>query len=174
MWNSNNNITTKSAILWANISDHLACITSFKHISLKSRAPRYVKIRKSDHNSVENFVDDIRSRNIYQLLNKNLFADPNENCIILEAVIKECREKHLPARIVKYNKYKHRCSVWIEPNIIRSIQFRDKLYRRLKKTRVDSELYSKLKANLKAYNTILNRLISHAKKSYYCRKFDIL
>ena len=48
-----NNFTSKSAILWANISDHLACISGFKHIGLKPRTPRYVRTSKNE--KISNF-----------------------------------------------------------------------------------------------------------------------
>ena len=168
---SNSNNLSKSAIIWGTISDHLACVTSFHHIKCKTQTPRYVQVTKSDENYISNFILDLQNRNMYDLLEKDLFTDPNRNYEIIENTINECKEKHLPTRTVKFNKHKHKNSVWITGGILRSIQFRDKLYLKLKKTSRESQLYLTLKQNLKTYNTILNKLIIEAKKNYYQNEF---
>ena len=48
--------------------------------------------------------------------------------------LQEKYEKHLPAKLVKYNKHIHKNSKWITAGIIRSIKFRDSLNHRLKTT----------------------------------------
>ena len=105
-------------------------------------------------------------------MNHEPFADPNRNYEILETIIKECKEKHLPIKTVKFDKYKHKKSNWITPGIIKSIQYRDKLYMNLKKTPFSSTQHAILKQNLKTYNTILNKLIMNAKKDYYHNEFS--
>ena len=168
---SNSNQISKSAILWGATSDHLACLTSFQHIKNRSHTPRYVQISKSDETSINNFVLELQSKNVYDLLDKELYNDPNRNYEIIEKVINDCKEKHLPTSIKKFNKYKHKNSQWITNGIIKSIQFRDKLYLKLKKTPRDSHLHLILKQNLKTYNTVLNKLIVTAKKDYYYNEF---
>ena len=133
-------------------------------MKLKNPAPRYVKICKTDETSIDNFVEEIRNCELFSKLDRNMFLDPNNNLNILEKTIEECKNKHLPTRTVKFNKYKHKKSDWITSAIIKSIQFRDKLYLKLKTTNVDSPMHNTLKINLKTYNSILNRTITNAKK----------
>ena len=99
-------------------------------------------------------------------------ADPTKNLNILNNVISQAKNKHLPYRKVKFNKHKHKNSKWITKGIVRSISFRDKLYLKLKRTPVDSERHSILKLNLKTYQSILKRLIRDAKKQYYQKQFE--
>ncbi len=40
----------------------------------------------------------------------------------------------MPTKFVKYNKRKHKRSKWITSRIIKSIQYRDNLYKKLKTT----------------------------------------
>ena len=80
--------------------------------------------------------------------------------------------KHMPSRIVKFNKHKHTKSTWITNGILRSISYRDKLYLELKRLPSDSERHANIKVNLKTYQSILRRLIRDAKKSYYQHQFD--
>ena len=61
----------------------------------------------------------------------------------------------MPLCKIKYNKYKHKKSLWISYGIIKSIKYRDKLYRNLKCMSKNSPCYANTKLNLKTYNTIL-------------------
>ena len=157
--------------MWSAISDHLPCITNFSYIKVKNPTPRYVRVRKSDDNAISNFINDIQSQGLYELMNKNLFADPNTNYEILESSINRCRDEHLPVKMVRFDKYKHKNSDWITSGILKSIEFRDKLYLKLKKTSINSNQHETLKQNLKTYNNILNKLKTSAKKNFYQNEF---
>ena len=82
-------------------------------------------------------------------------------------IIKHNIKTHFPTRFVKYNKHKHTKSSWITNGIIRSITFRDNLYRKLKQTSPDSNQFPVLKINPRTYNKILKRNIKLAKSTYY-------
>ena len=61
---------------------------------------------------------------------------------------------------------------WVTAGIIRSIKFRDKLYKKLKTTNISSADYQTIKINLHTYNSILQKSIRAAKKSYYSSRFE--
>ena len=77
----------------------------------------------------------------------------------------------MPVRKIKLNKYKHKKSEWITPEIIQSIKFRDNMYERLKQTSQFNYQFFQLKQNLKVYNKILKRIIREAKLTYYNLQF---
>ena len=56
---------------------------------------------------------------------------------------------------------------WIPSDIIKSINNRDNVYRKLKETSPHSLLYYQYKLNLRTLNIILKRSIFIAKKQYY-------
>ncbi len=56
--------------------------------------------------------------------------------------------------------------------MLRSIRFRDNLYKKLKLTNPASREYETLKNNLKTYNRILRTSISAAKKQFLAYTFD--
>ena len=62
--------------------------------------------------------------------------DPNINYDKLEKILCEAKEKHLPVKTVKFNKYKHKRSPWITLGILKSIKFRDGLYKKLNLSRL--------------------------------------
>ncbi len=93
--------------------------------------------------------------------------DSNINYNILHEVIQNANHKHLPSNIVKYNKYKHKRSNWITHGIIKSIHFRDNLYKDEKMAEPNLEQFVIQKINLKTYNNILKTCIRVTKKNYY-------
>ncbi len=68
---------------------------------------------------------------------------------------------------MKYNKYKHKKSKWITSGIIKYIQYRDNLYKKLKTTNPNSIQFAIHKINLDTYNNILKKSILLAKRHYY-------
>ena len=82
------------------------------------------------------------------------------------------KEKHLPVKVKKANKYKHKLTPWITSGIIKSIKYKDKLYKTMKSHIPDSEAFNNSRINLQTYNRILQKTIREAKTNYYGRKFD--
>ena len=73
---------------------------------------------------------------------------------------------------MKFNKHKHAKCDWITQGIIKSIQFRDNLYSKMKQTPSNTPSYLTLKSNLKTYNKISKRNIEQAKRLYYETSFN--
>ena len=86
-------------------------------------------------------------------------ADPNRNYDVLEHSITSAINKHLPTKTIKFNKHKHKNSNWITQGIIKSIKYRDMLYRKLKKTNPYCQQHEVMVINLHTYNNILKRSI---------------
>ena len=124
--------------------------------TIANAVPKYVRINVSSEAAIDSFVADVNDANIYELLDNNLIADPNENYNIIENIIIDSKNKHLPSKLVRFNKYKHKLSPWITNGILTSISFRDKLYHKLEKTQKDSATYDILNNNLRNYKSILN------------------
>ena len=55
----------------------------------------------------QNFNSDFKSKNIYDVLNKNP-THPNENYSILETAITDSMNTHLTMKEVEFNKKKHK------------------------------------------------------------------
>jgi hypothetical protein len=98
--------------------------------------------------------------------------DPNINYEILNSIIHTALAKNMPTKVVKYHKHKHKKTEWITAGILRSIKFRDDMYKRLKSTPCADPLYNTLKVNLKTYNNILRNSIRTAKASYFHSCFE--
>ncbi len=115
----------------------------------------------------------MRFRSERQNRYKSLTADPNISYNIIHDVIEQTKKlSHMTSKLVKYNKYKHKKSKWITRGLLRSIRFRDNLYKKIKLTNPASREYETLRINLKTYNKILRTSISAAKKQFLAYTFD--
>ena len=108
---------------------------------------------------------------MYNLLDKNINSDPNNNYNIIHNTIQKARTRHLSTKKVKFNKYKHKKNDWITSGIIKSIKFRDNLYKTLKRTQTDIPEYANINTNFHTCNKILKKNIRLAKKLYYRQLF---
>ena len=161
-----------SRIVVTQLSDHLPCITSIKTLQSKHRHPKFVTIRTNSREAIARFKNEIEISNLSRRLNPNLMTDPNLTYNLLEDAILSARDKHMPKRNVRFNKYKHKMNKWVTTGILKSIRYRDSLYKKLKSTPYNCEQHMTLKLNLKTYNYILNKTIRTAKKEYYFTEFS--
>jgi exonuclease III len=167
-----NTSTTKSAIIYSNISDHLPCLMCVSFKTNYEPRPKYITIQSKTASCFNNFYDDVSKTDFLSLLDTSQEADPNENYNKLSNKLHYMITKHFPIRKVKFNKYKHKSTPWITNGILISLKYRDKLYRELKSVGFTPFEYSSKKLNLDTYNGILNKTIKNAKKSYYFSQFN--
>ena len=167
------NASSKSGILVNDISDHKLIFIYEENNSYQDETIQFVDIEKRDELSIRNFIDELKSLNIYDQLNKDTNCNPNENYQIFSQLIELAREKHLPKKRVKFNKRKHKKSKWITNGIIKSINTKDKLYKMLIQTDINNvELYNTLKREFQIYRATLRMSIREAKRAYYMRTFN--
>ena len=165
-------LDTISGILIKKFSDHQPYFTILKNINHKDHKPKYTKIVKQDMESIQNFHGEIQNALDHANLNNDLDTDPNLNYNTLHEIIQQAKLKHMPIKLVKFNKYKHKISPWITRGILQSIQYKDNLYKKHKMTDPTLPEFDIQKLNLKTYNNILKRAIRLAKRSYYEALFN--
>ena len=129
--------------------------------------PKFIKLKSVSEQAMINVKHEIRSDVLYNKLDKSLTADTNITYEIIHDEIARAKNKCMPSKIVKFNKYKHKKSSWITQGLLKSIRYRDKLYKKLKLTNPNSPNYDTIKTNLKTYNLILKQNIHSAKQIYY-------
>ena len=140
----------------------------FLHITqVRESHPKFIKIKIVSEQTMTNVKYEIRSDVLYNKLNKSLNADTNINFEIIHDEIARAKNKCMPSKIVKFNKYKHKKSSWITQGLLKSIRYRDQLYKKLKLTNPNSPNYDTIKTNLKTYNLILKQNVHSAKQIYY-------
>ena len=160
-------LNTLSGILINKFSDHQPYFIILQNLQEKYHTPRYVEVNRNNTQSLLNFKNELTL-----LLDNNVFLndlnqDPNNNYNILHTILQEAKDKHMPTKFVRYNKYKHKKSPWITSGIIKSIQYKDNLYKKYRMSDPNSVVHETLKINLKTYNNILKQSIRLSKRKYY-------
>ena len=165
--------SSSACILTSALSDHFPYFIAFKlSVKTEDTTQKYIRLTDSSAMSLGKFKEEIRNSHLKDIITYDSFTDPNYNYNILDGILNHAKQKHLPLKEVKFNKSKHKKSQWITKGLIKSINFRDKMYRDLKNYSSDSTEYITLKLNLGTYNYILRRNIYLAKKSYYANLFQ--
>ena len=84
----------------------------------------------------------------------------SDNYKIFLAIIQEAKNKHLPTKKVKFNKYKHKKNKWITRGILKSIKTKHMTYKQLQQTKPENtEEFESLKVRFKRFHKILRQSI---------------
>ena len=145
-------LSARACILTNNIFDHQPYILNIPNLLTIEKIQKFICVKTHDASSTANFKRAISTHHIYDKLNQNVQANANSNYNILGDCINKVINTHFPIRRVKYNKHKHTKCLWITHDIIKSIKFRDNMYRQLNGTPPDSYLFKNLKININTYN----------------------
>ena len=79
-------------------------------MSYITEVPKFIEVERSDERSRHNFVKELDEICIYEQLQPALDANPQENydIFIKLVTIYSAKNKHLPKKIVRFNKKKHK------------------------------------------------------------------
>ena len=118
-------------------------------------------------------MHELEELNIYEKLHTSVDSRPEENYGILLKLLSTAKDKHLPTKIVKFNRNKHKRAKWMTNGILKSINTKDKLYKKLVKMDMEDVQYTRLKAKFIHFKNTLRRSINEAKRLYYLRTFAL-
>ena len=163
-----------SAVIVNHISDHQMICTYSTDTDKNYYAPRkrFIEIEKNDQQTLEKFLSKLKNSNITNLLNLDENADPNLNFDLFMKHFMNLKQECFQRKLVRFDKKKHRINPWITSGILKSINFKDKLYKTLMQTSKDSTDYPVLLSNFKVYKNIIRRSIMLAKRDYYRNAFN--
>ena len=134
---------------------------------------KFITIYSNTAESKINFKNDISSKRIYDKLDKNLHADPNINYNILEKKIINSIETHMQKKTVKFNRRKHKRDPWITFGILRSVNKKNQLYRTLKQTKMNLEIYEIRKQRFNQYKNTLRKTIKPKRSIFQTSLADL-
>ena len=127
---------------------------------------KFITVVTKDDVSLNKFIDELKTGDIVAKMAHDVNADPNSNYKILAEQLQYAKEKHLPTRKLKFNKYKHKQHKWVTNGILKSIKTKNKLYRILQQTKTeDVEVFELIKLRFLRFRKILRQSINEAKRS---------
>ena len=160
-----------SAIIMSNISDHFPCMVKLEILKDEPKWPKYIQKRIISEAATHNFREELRSLDISSQLRPNLMTDLDPEYDIFERITVTAYEKQFRNKRVEVNKYKHKLSPWITTGLIKSIEFRDKSYKRLKACPQDKPAHNRMETNLNTYNGYLKQCMRFANREHYVHVF---
>ena len=123
-------------------------------------------------NQKNNFRVSFRNKNVIDELDHQININPDHNYNILETILKETVNECMPSKVVKFDKRKHKKTPWITYGILRSINQRNKLYKKFKQAKPETEDYIIRKEAFIRYRSTLRKTMRTAKKTYYYNLFE--
>ena len=100
-------------------------------------------------------------------------SNPQDNYELFHQLLQNAKDKHLPKKRVRYDKKKHKSSKWMTNGILKSINTKDRMYKKLLRAKISNSESATLKAEFKAYQSSLRRSINEAKRLYYIKVFNM-
>ena len=163
-----------SGVIVNNISDHQIIYT---YSTLQERAAstshkKQIEIETNNRQALELFITKLQNCNIVDKLNVDDNADLNSNFECFMKHFMELKQQCLPKKKVRFNRKKHKGNAWLTAGILKSINSKNILYKKLMQTPADSPNYPDLSLNFKSYKNITRRTIMHAKRTYYKTVFN--
>ena len=168
--NNFSNNGTKAIILNIHISDHQP-IMLFTNDERPAAKTHFFTIRTNSDEAKHRFCTSFQDKNVidkFDLIN----PDPNANYEILEKELKESHQECFSVRTVKFNCKKTQKISWMTLGILRSINRRNTMYKKLKQVRPDSENYVIKRSNFNHYRNTLKKNTIHTKRFNYKNMFD--
>ena len=171
--NSEKLTRASSGILIDKFSHHQPYFISIEGDNSYIKEPKYIKVSNQSPENIKKFKNELISADILGNIDQNPEADPQINYDTMSSIIITNKDKCLPCKNIKFNSLKHKKNSWISHGILKSIKFRNNLYKKMRKSDSNTIEYDILSTNLNSYNRILKRSIRIAKRRHYQNIFNI-
>ena len=87
-----------SGILLNHLSDHQIIFTYIEKLSSTEKVPKFITIEKNNAASIQNFIREMQTLNVYDELNKSIDSNPEHNYAVLLKSNKDVKHKCLPKK----------------------------------------------------------------------------
>ena len=105
--------------------------TYVQNFSYVKKSPKYIQLERHDDQLWNNFIDELKSSNICEQLQEHVDSNPQDNYVLFHRLLQNAKEKHLPKKRVRYDTKKHKSSNLITNGILKSINTKDRMYKKL-------------------------------------------
>ena len=164
--------SSTSGILITPISDHqIYFCTMNKNFDRSENAQKYVEVEFCNQENMDKFKNEVANADLYNKLDLDINTDPNYNYEIFSKHLQAAKIKHIPKKIKKLNKRKHKKEKWMTNELLIKVVEKNKLYVNWKTTPINLEKYEEIKKQFKEYEKNVIKLIKEAKQQYFDRIF---
>ena len=155
-----------SGVLSSHISDHQMYFTSSTlDNSFKNHLPKFIQKPFSMDICLNRFRIEVEHSINNDIFNTSVEKSPTEKYDILEKLLVNCHKTAFITRTVQFNKKKHHIKDWMTQSILKSVNYKNKLYKNLVLNKSNA-IYANLKINFNTYQNILKNVIKVRKKIF--------
>ena len=161
-----------SGILIRPLSDHQMyfCVMNENYVKPTTKQ-KYIEVEVFNEENVESFRKEIADLEIHNKLDDTVDRDPNYNYEIVSTLLQNAKSKHIPKRIKKFNKRRHKKETWMTDELLAQVIKKNDMYVDWKTTPITHPDYEQVKLKFKGYEKIVSKGIDKAKKDYFDRVF---
>ena len=161
-----------SGILIRPLSDHQMyfCVMNENYVKPTTKQ-KYIEVEVFNEENVESFRKEIADLEIHNKLDDTVDRDPNYNYEIVSTLLQNAKSKHIPKRMKKFNKRRHKKERWMTDELLAQVIKKNDMYVDWKTTPITHPDYEQVKLKFKGYEKIVSKGIDKAKKDYFDRVF---
>ena len=161
-----------SGILIRPLSDHQMyfCVMNENYVKPTTKQ-KYIEVEVFNEENIESFRKEIADLEIHNKLDDSVDRDPNYNYEIVSTLLQNAKSKHIPKRIKKFNKRRHKKERWMTDELLAQVIKKNDMYVDWKTTPITHPDYEQVKLKFKGYEKIVSKGIDKAKKNYFDRVF---
>ena len=111
-----------SGILVRSLSDHQMyfCVMNENYIKPTTNQ-KYIVVEVLSEENIERFRKEIADLEIHNKLDETLDRDPNYNYEIVSTLLQNAKSKHIPKRVKKFNKRRHKKERWMTDELLAQV-----------------------------------------------------
>ena len=111
-----------SGILVRPLSDHQMyfCVMNENYIKPTTNQ-KYIEVEVLNEENIERFRKEIADLEIHNKLDETLDRDPNFNYEIVSTLLQNAKSKHIPKRVKKFNKRRHKKERWMTDELLAQV-----------------------------------------------------
>ena len=115
--------------------------------------------------NVESFRKEIADLEIHNKLDDTVDRDPNYNYEIVSTLLQNAKSKHIPKRIKKFNKRRHKKERWMTDELLAQVIKKNDMYMLIgKQLQSHIQIMNRLISNSKATKKLFQRVLTRQKK----------
>ena len=163
----------KANVLLSDISDHFPLYVRLKNCNLTKTHVHTKNQFYQDHSKISTkklSTDTLKILNnfqVYKIINSNGSVDSKFECLLEK--VKEIIDKNVPLIKLSKSKQKLKLKPWITKGILKSIKYKNKLYKMLCKNNFSNK--QKVK-EFKTYQNKLTKIKTISKKNYFEKRLQ--
>ena len=155
-----------SGILVRPLSDHQMyfCVMNENYIKPTTNQ-KYIEVEVLSEENTEKFRKEIADLEIHNKSDETLDRDPNYNYEIVSTLLQNAKSKHIPKRVKKFNKRRHKKERWMTNELLAQVLKKITCMLIGKQLQIHIQIMKRLNSISKAMKKLYQKVLKKQKKN---------